>query len=114
VGKKPGPHGTSREVIILILEIKKTNLAYGAEKIAGLLSARGLCISERSVRRILKRNGYCPNDPQKLGPSWLSFIGNSLNGLWSVDFFLVSSVFLKIYAVMVVKDIHLLDTRTSF
>jgi len=69
-----------------------------------MLATRGHKIDARTVRRILKRNGF-DGDPDLSGPSWLSFIGNTLNGLWSVDLCLSFSVFQKIYVIMVVLDI---------
>ena len=58
-------------------------------------------LSEFTVRRILKLH-YVPPAPDS--PSWLTFLGQSKDSLWSVDFFRVESIFLKTHWVMVVMD----------
>jgi putative transposase len=54
------------------------------------------------VRRVLDKH-YKPK-PNNNGPSWLSFIANVKDSLWSIDFFKVESVFVKRYKVMVVMN----------
>ena len=105
ITKKRGPKRKSKELVQLVLALKNNNPSYGAEKIAGILSRRGYKISDTTVRRILKKHGY-DDEIKASGPSWLSFIGNSLNGLWSVDYFKVESICLKSYLVMVVIDVY--------
>ena len=100
---KRGPKGKPREIKDLVIAIKKNNPDYGAEKIAGLLCERGHRISESTVRRILKK--YWHPENIRSGPSWLSFIANTVNGLWSVDLFRCESSFLKSFYVMVVLDV---------
>ena len=39
------------------------------------------------------------------GPSWLTFIGQTKDSLWSVDFFRCESILLKSHWVMVVMDV---------
>ena len=71
--KKPGPKGPSRELIKLVVEMKRPNPNFGCTKIAEHISKTfSLSLDKDVVRRILityfhpERNG---------GPSWLSFIG---------------------------------------
>jgi transposase InsO family protein len=42
--------------------------------------------------------------PGGTGPSWLSFIGNTTDSLWSVDLFRCESLVLRTYWVLVVMD----------
>ena len=103
--KKRGAKGKSPDLVNLFLSIKRNNPDYGIEKIEGLLRERGQVISDTTILRILRKHGLV-GDLNKLGPSWLSFIGNSFNGIWSVDMFKVESAFLSSYVVMVAIDIY--------
>jgi len=100
--KKPGPKGPSQELIKFIVSIKERNPSYGCEKIA-LLATNVLevDINESLIRRILRKY-YKP--PPGSGPSWLSYVGNDIGKLWSVDFFRVESMFLQSFWVMLVMD----------
>lgn len=84
--KKPGPKGPSKELIKLIVEMKLKNPLFGCPRIAmQIKNAFGIEIDKDVVRRVLAKY-YKPvgNDQ---GPSWLSFLGNMKDSLWSVDFF---------------------------
>jgi transposase InsO family protein len=54
------------------------------------------------VYRVLSKH-YRPA-PGGTGPSWLSFIRNTKDSLWSVDFFRCESIVLRSYWVLVVMD----------
>src|SRR5262249_49458726 len=43
-------------------------------------------------------------EPRPAGPSWLSFIGNAKDSLWSLDLFRCESAILRTYWVLVVMD----------
>jgi len=62
--KKPGPKGFDRDMIKLVVEIKKRNPSYGCPKIAMLVTnITGISISEQSIRRILRKHlKYDPGD----------------------------------------------------
>jgi putative transposase len=102
--KKPGPKGPSRELIDLILEMKKRNPQYGCLRIAmQIKNAFGIEIHKDIVRRVLKN--HLKNYPgNNNGPSWLAFLANMKDSLWSIDFFRCESIALKFYWVMVVMD----------
>jgi hypothetical protein len=82
--KKPGPKGPSREVIELVLEMKRRNPDFGYTKIAEHISKSfALSLDKDVVRRILITDFR----PERDGvPSWLSFIGQTKDSLWSIDF----------------------------
>jgi len=101
--RKPGPKGPSKDLIKLVLEIKKRNPHMGCPQIADLISNNfDFSIDDNTVSRILKK--YLKPDPENGGPSWLNFIGNTADSLWSIDFFCVESVLLKTHWVLIVMD----------
>src|SRR5262249_5740761 len=59
-------------------------------------------INKDIVRRILAQ--YYRLVPSKDGPSWLTFIGQMKDSLWSIDLFRCESVVLQTYWVLVVMD----------
>jgi transposase InsO family protein len=102
-GRKPGPKGPSREVIVAIVEMKRHNPRYGCPRIAQQVNlAFGLELDKDTVRRVLA-NHYKPY-PEHQGPSWLTTIGHAKDSLWSVDLFRCESILLKSHWVMVVMD----------
>ena len=99
---KLGRKGFDRTIIDLVIEIKKKNPSYGCSRIAMLITnITKTPISEPTVRRILRKY-YMPDRGE--GPSWLSFIGNQVDSLWSIDLFRVESITLKSHWIMVVMD----------
>ncbi len=100
---KPGPKGPSKELIQVIVEMKRRNPRYGCPRIAQQLSkAFGIEIDKDVVRRVLAKY-YWPR-PGGRGPSWLTFIGHAKDSLWSVDLFRCESITLKMHWVLVVMD----------
>src|SRR5437879_8118656 len=59
-------------------------------------------IDQDVVRRILARH-YRP-EPASGGPSWLTFIGQLKDSLWSVDLFRFESATLRTHWILVVMD----------
>lgn len=62
----------------------------------------GFDIDKDVVRRVLAKH-YKPTTGNE-GPSWLTFIGHTIDSLWSVDFFRCESISLKTHWVMVIMD----------
>src|SRR5271163_3932516 len=102
--RRPGPKGPSKELIDVVIEMKRRNPRFGCRKIAEQISsAFGIEINKDIVRRILIQH-YRPvlgGD----GPSWLSLIGHARDSLWSVDLFRCESILLRSFWVMVVMDV---------
>ena len=102
---KLGRHGPSPYMIDLVIEMKQKNPRFGYRRIAMQIYQRlGITISCFAVGRI-QRQHYNPrlggnND----GPSWLTFIGNTVDSLWSIDFFKCESINMRTYTVMAVMD----------
>jgi transposase InsO family protein len=101
--QRPGPKGPSKELVAAILEMKRRNPRVGCPRIAQQMAhAFGVEIDKDVVRRILARHFRSPAGNE--GPSWLTFIGDMTDSLWSVDLFRCESIVLKSYWVMLVMD----------
>ena len=102
---KPGPKGPNSGLIKAIVEIKQRNPNFGCPRIAFIISNTfGIEINKDIVRRVLMKH-YHPRPDDRGGPSWLSFISNMKDILWSVDLFCCESITLKTHWVLVVMDV---------
>ncbi len=103
--RKPGPKGPSLELITAIVEIKRRNPRFGYLRVAQQISrAFGVDIDKDVVRRVLAKH-YRPDDSDSNGPSWLSFLAQTKDSLWSVDLFRCESILLRSHWVMRVMDV---------
>ncbi len=103
--RKPGPKGPSAELIAAIVELKVRNPKFGCVRIAQQLShVFGIEIDKDVVRRVLAKN-YRPSDTGANGPSWLTFIAQTKDSLWSLDLFRCESILLRSHWVLVVMDV---------
>lgn len=85
--------------------MKQKNPRYGYRRIAmQIYQSFGITISCFAVGRILRKHHPSKHDDNNDGPSWLTFIGNISDGLWSVDFFKCESITMKTHTVMAVID----------
>ena len=101
--KKPGRKTPDQVLIDAVLDMKKKNPLFGYLRISMQIhEAFGIDISPYAVGRILRK--HHANFPTDGGPSWLTFIGNMKDSLWSVDLFRCESISLKSHWVMVVMD----------
>ena len=84
--------------------MKRRNPKFGCVRIAQQIS-HVFCVAldKDVVRRVLAKH-YRPK-PGAGGPSWLSFIAQCKDSLWSVDLFRCESILLKSHCVMVVMDV---------
>ena len=100
---RPGPKGPSAELIAAIVEMKRRNPRFGFQRIADQVNlAFDVPMDKHLVRRVLAK--HCRPDPGSGGPSWLTFLGNSKDSLWSVDLFRCESLILRTHWVMVMMD----------
>ena len=103
--RKPGPKGPSAELIAVIVEMKRRNPKFGCVRIAQQIAhVFGIDIDKDIVRRVLAKH-YRPGDAGSHGPSWLTFIAQSKDSLWSVDLLRCESILLRSYWIMVVMDV---------
>ena len=92
--RKTGPKGPSKELIQLILEMKKRNPNFGYLRIAmQIKNMFDIYIDKDVVRRVLKT--HKKHSPDNKGPSWLAALANMKDSLWSIDFFRCESISLK-------------------
>ncbi len=90
-------------LIRAIVELKSRNPRFGCPRIARIISRTfGVDIDKNVVHRALAK--YYRPAPGGQGPSWLWFIGHSIDSLWSVDLFRCESIVLRSYWVLVVMD----------
>ena len=102
-GCRPGPKGPAKELIDAVVEIKRRNPTWGCPRIAQQITlAFGVGIDKDVVRRILGKH-YRP-EPGSGGPSWLTFLGQAKDSLWSIDLFRCESLSLRTHWVLVVMD----------
>lgn len=101
--RKPGPKGPSAELIAAIIELKRRNPRFGCVRIAEQIShAFGVEIDKDVIRRVLAKH-VRPDGSN--GPSWLTFVAQSKDSLWSLDLFRCESILLRTHWVMVVMDV---------
>ena len=103
VRQKPGPRGPSRDVVAAVVDLKRRNPTWGCPRIAQQIAlAFDIPINKDVVRRILAtRNGP---EPDSVGPSWLTVLGQAKDSLWSLDLFRCESAILRTHWVLVVMD----------
>ena len=100
---KPGPKGPSDALIRVIVELKRRNPRFGCPGIALIISRTfGITIDKHLVRRVLLK--HPGPESRGDGPSWLTFLGQTKDSLWSVDLFQCESITLKSHWVLVVMD----------
>ena len=100
---KPGPKGSSPEIIQAIVELKQRNPRLGCPRIARQINkAFGTDSDKDVVRRVLATHYRLL--PGGDGPSWLTFLGHTKDSLWSIDLFRCESILLKSHWVLVVMD----------
>ena len=102
--RKPGPKGPSAGLIAAIVETKRRNPRFGCVRIAQQVShAFGLQIDK--VWFVAFSPDTTDLRSGSEGPSWLSFIAQMKDSLWSADLFRCESILLNSYWVMVVMDV---------
>ena len=103
--RKPGPKGSSAELIAAIVELKSRNPQFGYVRIAQQIAhAFDVDIDKDIVRRVLAKH-YRPGNSGSHGPCWLTFIAQAKDSLWSLDLFRCESIRLHSHWVMLVMDV---------
>jgi len=102
-GRRPGPKGPAKELIDAVVEMKRRNPSWGCPRIAQQITlAFGVDMDKDVVRRIVGKH-YRPESGSG-GPSWLTFLGQAKDSLWSADLFRCESLSLRTHWVLVVMD----------
>ena len=100
---RPGPKRPDKELIEAVVHMKQRNPAWGCPRIAQQIAlAFDIPINKDVVRRILARH----HRPEKnsSSPSWLTFLGQMKDSLWSIDLFRCESATLRAHWILVVMD----------
>src|SRR6516225_4637185 len=102
-GRRPGAKGPAKELIDAVIELKRRNPSWGCPRIAQQITlAFGVDIDKDVVRRILGKH-YRPESGSG-GPSWLTFLGQAKDSLWSADLCRCESLSLRTHWVLVGMD----------
>jgi putative transposase len=94
--KRPGRPRMRSEIRKLIENMAAANPLWGAPRIHGELLKLGLEISERTVSRLMPKQGKEPSQ------TWNTFLTNHVGQLVSIDFFTVPTLQLRVLFVFVV------------
>ena len=84
--KKPKGRPTVHEnVVDLIIEMKRCNWLWGAQRISDELKILGISVSKKTVLKILRESGYVPPKTKFCPPNWSSVL-DSYKRYWAMDF----------------------------
>jgi transposase InsO family protein len=90
-------------LIDAVLEMKRRNPTWGCPRIAQQITlALGVDLDKDTVRRIL--GTHYGLDSGSGGPSWLTFLGQAKDSLWSIDLFRCETLSLRTHWVLLVMD----------
>lgn len=84
----PKPKGrppVHENVVDLILDMKRCNIQWGAQRISDELKLMGIQVSKKTVLKILKINGFVPPKLRFAPPTWHSVL-DSFSRHWAIDF----------------------------
>jgi hypothetical protein len=101
---RPGRPGTSREIRGLVLRRARQNPAWGYRRVHGERCRLGHCISEATVRRILRAHRHQPA-PRPLGTCWPTFLRTPAGGRLACGFFPVDTIVRTRRSVLFVRPV---------
>jgi transposase InsO family protein len=91
----------SKEVIVLIKQMARDNLAWGTKRIRGELLKLGLQVSKNAIRKYIKQ--VRPPNSSKQG--WAKFIRNHASQIWACDFLQTYDVLFRTVFVFVIVEL---------
>ena len=83
--KGKGRPSVTENIVDLILDMKRSNWDWGAQRISDELGLLGIVIQKRTVQRILKEYGFITRKTRITPPTWSTFL-KSHKELWAMDF----------------------------
>jgi putative transposase len=93
---RPGRPKVARELRELIRQMSMANPLWGAPRVHGEILKLGIQISQATVARYMARRPKMPS------PSWRSFLRNHIDGIASIDLFVVASASFRLLYVVVI------------
>jgi transposase InsO family protein len=84
----PKPKGRPpihENVVDLIIDMKRSNTQWGAQRISDELNLMGIQVSKKTVLKILRENGFEPPKLRFAPPTWRSVL-DSFSRHWAMDF----------------------------
>jgi putative transposase len=83
--KPPGRPPIHENVIDLIIEMKRCNRIWGAQRICDELKIMGIRVSKKTILKILRENGFVPPRTKFYPPPWKALY-HAYSRFWSMDF----------------------------
>jgi putative transposase len=101
--KRQGRPEVSKEIKLLIVEMKKNNSKWGSKRIMGELRKLGIKLCKRTISKILKEYGF---DPCKkiTSYSWFKFLKSQGKRFFACDFFTIETILMKRLYVFFIID----------
>jgi len=105
--RKSGRPRVHLELESLIVRMARENKSWGYDRIVGALANLGNTVSDKTVGRILKRNGVAPAPQRKKAVTWKEFLQIHKELLIGSNFFSKETESLKLMIVSVLFFIHM-------
>jgi transposase InsO family protein len=94
--RRTGRPGVPADVRVLIRELSTANPLWGAPRIHGELQMLGLCVSQSTVAKYMRRH---PRPPSQ---RWRTFLTNHVSQIMAADLFVVPTVTFRLPFVLVI------------
>jgi transposase InsO family protein len=85
LAKPKGRPPIHENIVDLIIEMKRCNQSWGAQRISDELQLLGIKVSKKLLLKILRVNGFLPPRTRFTPPSWSSVL-DSFRRYWAMDF----------------------------
>lgn len=111
-GLRPGRPPLDQSIKDLIIRLKTENPVWGACRIKDELRRMGIKVSEPTIQKVLKENGFYPGTGKP--KTWERFKSSVKDAMWALDFFVVRTAKGVWMSTLIVVDLHtreILDLR---
>ena len=102
--KGPGRPPVPENIIDLILDMKRSNLLWGALRISQELRLMGISFHKKTISRILRENGFTTPPMKYQPPTWEALLASG-NETWAMDF--CNVIDLKLFQIYVLGIINI-------